>query len=337
MSKKLYTTQKWKDYIKTRQDAELRNAKRRNYGPRFAGTRAQRDQTWAKRRYQNVVAPSVFSIINNPEEAMGFFVNLELYSSKYNLTLDLSQVETITTDAIAALIATVRRLEVPVRGTLPVNGDAQRMLVESGFFSHARSMQELPKTRRGSIEQQRSKMVEPTVAKELVHFGTKGVFGASQKNTAAYSTLIECMANTRNHAAGRENPNKPKVKKTPETWWATVYADEGRKKVCFTFVDTGVGIFRSVRLGMVRKVYDFLGGKKDTDILQDMLHGRVPSSTRFSYRGKGLPFINRLATEGRITSLVIVANDVFANVSLGDFAMMRVPFRGTLMYWEIGI
>jgi hypothetical protein len=182
---------------------------------------------------------------------MRFFLSLELYSTKYKLNLDLSGVQQITTDAIAALIATVLRLGVPVAGNLPINTDAQRMLMDSGFFEYVNSTQNLPKIKRGSIKRQKSRMVEPLVARDLVHFGTKSIFGASQKSTAAYSTLIECMANTRNHASGRSDKNKPEKKRIPETWWATVYADAGRGKICFTFVDTGVGIFRSVRLGMV--------------------------------------------------------------------------------------
>jgi hypothetical protein len=335
MGKKIFSTQKWKDYLKARQDAEEHNAYRRKTGRRFRGTNAQRQQAQSRRRFQTVQAPSVFSIVNNPDEAVRFFLNLELYAGRYNIQLDLSKVQTLTTDAIAALIATIRRLDVFVRGNLPSDPDTQRMLLESGFFDYVSSTQQLPKVKRGSIEQQKSKMVEPVVAKELVHFGTKNILGASQKCTAAYSTLIECMANTRNHASGRSDKNMPQKRKPAETWWATVYADTGRKKICFTFVDTGVGIFRSVRLGTVRKIYSLFGVKNDSDILRDMLQGKVPSSTSLSFRGKGLPYMNRLAQQKRISSLVIVANEVYANVSLGKFEMLRVQFHGTLVYWEI--
>ena len=205
MSKKLYSTQKWKDYIRTRQEAEQRNARRRRTGPKFTGTLAQKQQARSRRHFQTVEAPSVLSIVRNPDGAMRFFINLELYSSRYNINLDLSKVDTLTTDAIAALLATIRRLDVGMRGNLPGNADAQRMLLESGFFDYVSSTQQLPRVKRGSIEQQKSKMVEPLVAAELVHFGTKGIFGSSQKCTAAYGTLIECMANTRNHASGRSD------------------------------------------------------------------------------------------------------------------------------------
>lgn len=336
MSKKIYSTQKWKDYIRARQEAETRNAQRRSRAPRFTGTAAQKRAARIRRQYWTVEAPSIFSIVNNPDEAMEFFANLELYSTRYNINLRLLDVKTLTTDAIAALIATLRRMDINVRGDLPSNADAQRMLLDSGFFDYVSSAQQLPEAKRGSIQQRKSKLVEPVVAKNLVHFGTKAIFGSSQKCTAAYSTLIECMANTRNHASGRNDNKKGREKRRPpEMWWATVYADAARKKICFTFVDTGVGIFRSVRIGLVRKIYDLIGGKEDTKILQDMLLGKVPSSTRLSFRGKGLPYMNRLAVGKRITSLVIVANDVYGNVSSQTFEKLRTPFRGTLVYWEV--
>jgi hypothetical protein len=334
MSKKLYSTEKWKEYIKSRQEAERRNASRHRRGPKFTGTRAQKKQAQSRKRYQIVQAPSVFSIVNNPDDAMEFFRTLELYSGKYNLELDLSQIRTLTTDGIAAMTATIQRLDVNVRGNLPDDPDAQKMLLESGFFDYVSSTQPLPSMPRGSIEQKANTIVAPETAKNLVHFGTKSIFGASQRNRPSYSTLIECMANTKGHAAGRNNPNS-RSQKPAETWWATVYADAGRKKICLTFVDTGVGIFRSIRIRTVRKIYDFFGGKDDPDILRDMLDGKVPSSTTLSFRGKGLPYMNRLARANKISSLVIVANDVYGNVSSNIFTKLRNSFHGTLVYWEV--
>ncbi len=334
MSKKRYSTEKWKEYIKSRQEAELRNANRHKKGAKPTGTLAQKRQARSKRLYQTVRAPAAFSIVNNPNDAMEFFTTLDLYSSKYNLNLDLSQVQMLTTDAIAALIATIRRLDVDMTGNLPNDSNAQTMLLESGFFTYVSSTQPLPSTPHGTIEQKTNTIVAPATAKNLVHFGTKGIFGTSQRNRPSYSTLIECMANTKGHAAGRIDPYS-RTKKPPETWWATVYADSGRKKICFTFVDTGVGIFRSIRIRVVRKIYDFFGGKDDTDILRDMLDGKVPSSTTLSFRGKGLPFMKRLARENKISSLVIVANDVYANVSSSNFMKLRNSFHGTLVYWEV--
>lgn len=201
------------------------------------------------------------------------------------------------------------------------------MLVGSGFFAHVNKMQPLPSVSHGQISQEQSKKVQPDLAKELIHFGTRAL-GSEQKCTSAYSVLIESMSNTHNHAA-------PKHPTDPELWWATVFADAARKRVCFTFVDTGVGIFRSVRLSKVRKLYKVLGIQSDADILREMLHGKVESSTGHAYRGKGLPNIYKMSKTGRIKSLTIVANDVYCNVPANEYRMLKNSFHGTVLYWEI--
>ena len=37
---------------------------------------------------------------------------------------------------------------------------------------------------------------------------------------------------------------------------------------------------------------------------------------------------------GRIKSLIIVANDVYADVANDDFRVLKTQFPGTLLYWE---
>jgi hypothetical protein len=216
-----------------------------------------------------------------------------------------------------------------IQGSLPRDQAAQDILVSSGFFDHFRAVQALPKVSRGQILKEQSKKVQPDLARDLVHFGIKSLTGAARKCTASYRVLIESMLNTHNHAA--------KLVAKRETWWATVYADATRKRVCFTFVDTGVGIFKSVKLGKLRSFYRFVGMRSDADILRDMLHGKVESSTGISYRGKGLPAIYKLSQFGRIKRLTIVANDVYADVSAGQYRILRVAFRGTLLYWEVEV
>jgi hypothetical protein len=285
-----------------------------------------------------LIAPGSFSIVQNPTEAIGFLNNIRFYAERYNLTLDLSGVQLLTTDAIAAMVATLTpltRTGVMIRGVSPRDPSAQRILVGSGFFDHYRSEQPLPRVPHGQMSQEKSKKVQPDIAKDLIHFGIKALSGSDGKCTAAYRVLIESMSNTHNHALSAKA--RSQRSQETETWWATVYADLARKRVCFTFVDVGVGIFGSVRLDKVRRLYRLLGLRSDAAILRDMLNGRVESSTGLPYRGKGLPAISRLSIAGKIDSLVIVANDVHADVSADQYKMLPVGFRGTLLYWEIEI
>jgi hypothetical protein len=216
-----------------------------------------------------------------------------------------------------------------VRGNLPSDPAAKRVLLESGFFDHVRSTTQLPKGQLGKITSRESKRVEATIAWELIECGTSQAFGAkgnSDSTRAAYATLIELMGNTHNHAAkGREGA---------VTWWATAYGDSTRKRVCYSFVDTGVGIFKSLNIDWIRRAFRRLRQGDNSKLLLAILEGRVESSTGLPYRGKGLPTIYKKSQAGNIQDLFIIANDVYAGVSDGDYRKLEVPFPGTLLYWE---
>jgi hypothetical protein len=95
-----------------------------------------------------------------------------------------------------------------------------------------------------------------------------------------------------------------------------------------------VGIFRSVKIGTIRKLYKMVGLRNDADILREILEGTVESSTGQPYRGKGLPAIYGQSNRGSVKSLVIIANDVYGNVAKGEYRLIRNSFHGTLLYWE---
>lgn len=276
-----------------------------------------------------VTVPKVFSVIHNAAQMVTFLNKIKVYALRYNIELDLSGVCSITTDAVAALSATLRSITdyCHVRGTNPKNPAALDVLVESGFFQIVKSIEPIPICTKGRIAQKKTgKKVEPSIARDLIQLGTRALYGLSQHRKAAYSTIIECMNNTHNHAS---KPDRMK-----QTWLATVYADTQERRVCYTFVDAGVGIFRSLRIGTLKKAYKRLGLTNNGDILFDILKGKVESSTGMPYRGKGLPSIYKHVENGRIKSLTILANDVFANVAAGKYTILPSDFNGTLLYWE---
>lgn len=328
MSKKLYSTGRWKKQIRAAQSRELKKKLRTRSKSGFHNHQAFADTI----KYRHLTAPDVFSLIQNPEDTIDFLNDIENVSQKKNISLDISGISVLTPDAIAALTATIGRPKFDgrnVRGNLPSTYSNQQMLVDSGFFEHVSYRVRLPKViDRGVITQRQSKKVESETAAELIHHGTRILFGQQQSSKASYRVLIEAMGNTHNHAAGSRYARR-------ETWWGTVYVDRQRNRICFSFVDTGVGIFRSLKVRSLKRVYNLLMGRTDADILRDMLEGRVESSTGLSYRGRGLPSINTLWKRGDLKKLVIVSNDVYADVGEDRFFVLRRPFHGTLLYWEV--
>ena len=45
--------------------------------------------------------------------------------------------------------------------------------------------------------------------------------------------------------------------------------------------------------------------------------------------------INQLAVDRKIENLMVITNDVWANVSRGEFRRLEKEFSGTLWYWEV--
>ncbi len=321
--RKLITQRRWKDHLRRRQTSEL--YRRARVKPTYRAPKR-------KQGYRNLRVPTEFSFIHNVEAMNEFLQTLRFYAKTSHIALDLEEVIKITPEAIAALVATISPSSMPntnIRGNLPLDPDAKRILLESGFFDHVRSTTELPKGRIGKIKERRSKRVEATTAWELIERGTAQAFGVGKRSPstrAAYTTLIELMGNTHNHAAKQGEETK--------TWWATAYGDLARRRVCYSFLDTGVGIFRSVNLHWVRKAFRRLGLGDNSKVLLEILEGRVESRTGLPYRGKGLPTIYKKSRSGNIKSLFIISNDVYADVSNNDYRTVNVPFPGTLLYWE---
>jgi hypothetical protein len=269
-------------------------------------------------------------MIVNPEETIAFIRAFRDMSLRNDLTLDMKDVVYLTVDAVTVLVAEIAALGKLryVRGSSPKQQNCKDLLNEYGFFEHLKSREPLPPREKGRIHSRKSKLVEPTIAQDLVRIGTKAAHGVQSRCIPTYSSLIECMSNTHNHATGKDESMGT------ERWYSAVFGDAERKRVCCAFLDTGVGIFRSTGFKLLRKTYRLLKGDDDRDILRAMLAGEEGSRTGLAYRGKGLPGIHGFLQRGELKTLIIVANDVYANVSTNDFRLLRGNFPGTLVYWE---
>src|SRR5271157_2086495 len=108
MSKKLYSTAKWKRYMKARQRYQLRAIRESRY--RRRGYIPLRRIPARRLPFLTLRAPDTLSIIHSPTETVAFLREFRLFSQRNNLTLDLTAVTDITVDAITALTAEILRL-----------------------------------------------------------------------------------------------------------------------------------------------------------------------------------------------------------------------------------
>ena len=182
-------------------------------------------------------------------------------------------------------------------------------------------------TNHGIIHTKRNTIVDRDIAVEARKLASNKTYNCDKKLRPLYRTLIECMANTKKHAK--------RQRAVDETWWLAVFNNDATKITSFSFIDTGVGIFKSAKIQNFTKFALKLRFCTNIDILKDLLEGRIPSSTGLKHRGKGIPKIYNDFKDNNIHKLHIIANNVYANLHDGIFIELKYPLNGTFYYWEI--
>lgn len=287
--------------------------------------------------------PVNFSFVENPEEILAYFAKAGNHLRRgRDVTIDLRDTERLSVDAIVLLLAHVGNPHYlrgrDIAGTVPLRKDLRKFLIDSGFFEHVHYGGKAPSRarstsgRRGIISTRTDKRVATGLARDVTTYGTRLSFGAPRQYHPVYSTIIECMANTHNHA----HPHS--VGDTH--WWLAVGKVPNSGRVAYAFVDLGVGILKGRKfqavLDLYTKMRELFAGDTRVEAFSDILAGRVASKTGRPYRGKGLPAIFKAYQNGRIKRLVISANEIFADFDQGGPRLLRQsPFPGTFLYWEI--
>src|ERR1035438_811892 len=98
--KRLYTTAKYKRLIRIRQIRALKNARRRHSLQPIILSDSHLP-------FLRVVAPEHYSLVDNPEDAIGFLSRLHEDKRDKRFFVDLANSKTITCDAISVLAATI--------------------------------------------------------------------------------------------------------------------------------------------------------------------------------------------------------------------------------------
>jgi hypothetical protein len=334
--KKFYSEAKWKRFTRNQQRRERIRRQSKNQRAKarkahlLAIPKAQHTSLTPFVTFTEKQAPQNFSFINNTEEVIEFFNSLRnLFRKKKNVMIDSSDCTNLTPDTMTLLVSRLKDSTFTkgrrYRGNEPKDPKLAFIFSHSGFYDHIPRVQRKDKEQNfGTIKRKQSKVVEGTVAKELIQSATTALFGKRKKLGGVYRTLVDCMHNTIDHAHGLDVAEKQTIPyEDKEIWWATVYTDAAEKKSQFMFLDNGVGIFKSKNMGILRSIKRSLSSKTDAEILPEILQGKHTSRTGLPYRGKGLPGIYRALKAGRIRNLKIISNGVFADVANEKYVMMN--------------
>lgn len=333
--KKFYSQAKYKRQSVRERNKFLRkgNRKKKYLYSSHPNPTQNKNRSLPSNKHYRIKVPDVFSMTKNPIEMVDFLNRLRIaFINKPGVYVDLSKTKQITADAVTVLVSHLRdgriNLGKPYLGNNPEDLKLKHQFAESGFYKYVRS-NELNYSEKGNIIARHQYKVDDEIAKKLIDFGTEKLFGHYVKQGGTYNVLTELMNNTRDHATGKGK------KEYKEKWWASAHYDAEEKKITFTFMDNGVGIFNSRELSARNYVFKLLGLSTNIDLLKKMLNRELPSSTEFPYRGRGIPSINANLKRQQIKNLVIISNDVFANVDTDNFFILKNPLNGTFFSWEI--
>jgi hypothetical protein len=327
--KRLYSQEPLKTHLLYKSRKALRRIKGKPEPPHRA--KISREEAALQRLRREAItidAPSNFSFIHNPEAYIEFLNRITEAAKRKPVFIDISQITELTTDAIYTLLCkasdanfTHRR---PIYCNRPKDQRLSEIWAESGFNKYLTSGFEEYAGNAANIRNHWSNDVVADYSDKLIRFATQKILGAAKHCKGIQRTYVEVMSNTIQHATGKG------------TWWTAVFCDQSNAVACYTFVDSGIGIFQSAKMlaFRLREKLTNLLGYSNVDLLKDILGGKSITATRQGYRGQGLFSIGKVAGRNQMKNLILISNDVYANITTKQFRILSAPYKGTFYYWE---
>lgn len=359
--KKLYHTEDWKRHsrkkslkaLRKKQKEKKLRKKRKNKKEQSTISHTHIPKITRKRDRTEITSPSNFSLINNIEETIGFFNMLDhCITEGKDIFINLEDVKELTSDAIMYTLSRIDynrsrnpQSKVGIYGNKPKDEKCNRVFETSGFYnfvysSHREKIQTDPNVY--SIRSD-ARVFSP-YAKEICDFTKKCFVNYGLINTKAiYPIIIECMANTNNHAY--------KTNSYYRKWWLMASFLQSDNKVHFTFIDNGFSIPSTIRMKwrehvqkLKEKIFTSImpdsqikNRLQDSFLIESALKGEFRTRTKVEHRGKGLPKIYETAQNQKIDNLKIISKRGSISVNNSSIVAKEIEgiFYGTLLSWDV--
>lgn len=331
------SNKRWRHRLKSKR------ANKARHSHAMTNNTSQQSAVIGHSRYKiTLTAPQNFSFISNTQESVRFIDRLNsCLEKRISVYVDLKQVTTLTYDAILALLSImfqIKRRGIAFNGNFPRDAVCSKLLRNSGFLDNLYNDKvrfPFDLTQKHLIRKFGNEAL-PEEASRIVDNSHLNIWKTSGRCPGVYRIILELMQNTHAHA----NLSQP----GGVNWWFGVNYDELRNVECFSFIDYGVGVFTSLEnktseskfYKALEKMKTVLGLSNNADALRHIMNGDLHrTSTGKSYRGKGLPGIRDALMRDQISKLVVVTNNVVAEVGANRYDLLPNSFRGTFIYWEL--
>ncbi len=317
-------------------------AKRRTFEwklrKRFKKQQLQGDKMHQQRqknvKFINHSWPPVFSFIENTNEMLSYFMDARKILKKWlNVNFNIDNIERLTSDAIVLLVAAINDknfyYDSICSWDAPKNLVLKNMFLNSGFYRYVNSSYSFESETQNFLVRHQHNWhihVKGEYAKEMCKIGTKHSFGNEKPYDYVYNIIVECMANTNNHA------NLGKSEKC--SWWLLAYPQKDSDITCYTFLDLGVGIFDSLIVKWYKKFWWLFDNHA---VARDLLSWKIWSrmTEDWKIRWKWIPQIIKYAKIDTFKKFNIISNNIKLDLKTGSIEKLEGNFKWTLVYWEL--
>lgn len=298
-------------------------------------------------KHTTLLAPAKFSLLNNPAEVIEFFVKAKKsFDDNIPVYFDHSNVTEMGPETLTYFCAQIADRKftngVAFQGKLPTDKTLKSMFIKAGFYDIVRPLHNVSDKLSLNIYDKlihkvTGDEVDGVIASKVCLSAMEHTYNSNDyKIQNFYPILVECMANTHNHAGGGVYACN---------WWMLAYKEPHTKITKFCFLDLGVGIFKSLKSkyknGIIpEKLRYYLPSTPNKMILRQIFSGSKKTSTvGLQGRGEGIGYVYRLVKNDKtIRNFTVLSNNVIAKISYNsdDTVDSLAPeLKGTIYYWEL--
>ena len=292
--------------------------------------------------YKFIKAPKLFSLLENAEELLSFIDRVDAcFNEKKKVFIRMKDTKVISYDAIVVLLSKLiqfKASKIGFNGDYPYDKNAERVLRGSGFIEYLYKSIDNQDTYTldKNIYTHANKNVNSALTSKIIEEATHKLWNEKRRCPGLQRVFIELMQNTNNHASNHRKGEK--------LWWSSIVHNKVEGKVCFSFIDYGVGILDSLKnkesgkfARIINSIKSVLKPNNNADILKLLLEGKIHELIKEQAynRGKGLPGIYKAWKSNDISNLIVITNNVYANVANNEYKEMNNSLSGTFVYWEL--
>lgn len=292
--------------------------------------------------YKVIKAPKVFSLLENTEDLLSFICKVDdCFSDKKKVFIRMKETTIISYDAIVVLLSKLIQFKankIDFNGDFPKDKTLQKILIGSGFLEYLYKNIDDKDTYTfdKKIYTHANKNVNSALTSTIIEDASQKLWKESRRCIGLQRVFIELMQNTNNHASNQ--------KKGEKLWWSSIVHNKEANKVCFSFIDYGVGILDSLKnkesgkfARIMTAIKNILKPQNNAEILKLLLEGKIHELIKEQAynRGKGLPGIYKAWKSNDISNLIVITNNVYANVANNEYKELNDDLSGTFIYWEL--